>query len=806
MATPPIDACGDVLSGTYANGKLLVTSAPDVPSAGIYEQLIQVSNDGGATWISPASYSGLPTFFPSDPGVETTQEFATVSKPGTMIRNCMQVIGSGNPTYDTKTLPVPTIFASPGQLAFSNGAADTNANYLPAEDEYTITLVCYDSSGNHVNTVTLPPYKPAQSAPNLAGLPPLVAAKVSVGPDNYTLNATANVQATLAIKHTYDALGTNQDTTLSASANSFTCSLKSTTLVGGNSIAISPSDIVGSSVTPFEVVICNAAGAALITFSEPHNNVAQNFPANGLSNYPLLGGTYYPKLKTGGTTKPMKPFKVEPWTICDKFVTMNYNGLTSGGTFKYSLPIEPGATTLETQFSSFTVPDRYIVTDCTGAVMYDSGNVSVTDQRYNVPTAGFNIACGSVDVEIIPNPGPAGQVTIYSLAVGCCKPKNPVDLPKRDPFFDAYPLDAIGCQYGVVVYAPYTHLNGNYCIRTGLVDACLGGGCLYGFEDTVGTYSYSSFNCIPADTQFAIGGCFNFPVAATRTITRVGDKVCVGGFSNTAMYQMAVDFFQNVLANMPNNDYQEIVFYNVKNVNCGDDGVYIGNFAIYLNSSIITFDSVAEKITVDYTGYSLSGSGSGCCPSASIDSESAINAFLTGFPQVGQVGSIYMYTLNKALNTSIAQVSPGIYQSIYNIGIVQSACNHSNPPEPYTLVIDKNQTPTVVSLYRGAGTFGQLIQQSPTSIGIGDAYSDKCKKFISLVNADGLVVQDVDFATKQFDMTFYGGGAAETFADGAAMAARLSVLTGDIVEHIPTLNLFKKTPDSLVNLKGITCK
>ena len=78
-------------------------------------------------------------------------------------------------------------------------------------------------------------------------------------------------------------------------------------------------------------------------------------------------------------------------------------------------------------------------------------------------------------------------------------------------------------------------------------------------------------------------------------------------------------------------------------------------------------------------------------------------------------------------------------------------------------------------------TGGQTSQMVATDPGIN---------VIAFINTDGAFLQEIDYSSGTVDLSFYGGAIAETFADGPALAARLSVLTGAVVEHIPTFDFF----------------
>lgn len=566
----------------------------------------------------------------------------------------------------------------------------------------------------------------------------------------------------------------NFDTTLNSTSNSFECKLLDTAIIGDSAIKIDDTDISPAPAGGYEVAVCDDQGNEVIRFSEPHNNVAGNYPANSGSTFPLPGGTYYPKIIVGGVAKPMEPICIKPWDICEQFVQLNYDGLVSGSSQVVTLPVNPSATSLETQFSSFTVSDRFIIRDCTGAVIHDSGNISVVGDQVDVPLAGFDISCGTVDVEIIPDPAaPAGQVTIYSLAVGCCLQSDPVVLPRRHPV--AW-LTGTECLPSFNLIPPHSHFPGQRCFVESLLDQCAGGGCIYGFEDANFLFS-ASFGCDTPITQ--VSSCLDFPVAATRNVSVAGAVVTIDTFSTTAAYTMAKNFFTQIASEQPAGKPYVQLRTN-KDVNCGDDGVTLNIAGFWNFAACVIFDDVAESVVVNYTGKDVSHAQP-CCKREATAEEMASELAAT-IATLGQTGlRIFFPDTGPRLSPAgWSETTPGsgVYTRKINLGIKESACTHSNPPEDWELFWDvENGTFQVLD------AAGNLVNDETSTVGPAlSTASDICTRLVPLKQCQApnatVEVTDATIAGATFDLTYYGGGSAETFATLADYYARFVVLSG----------------------------
>lgn len=796
MVTPPINTCGELNSNTVdSTGLLEVQSQPVLLASNTFEQAIQVSTNGGATWINPQSLFGGELWFAANPNETSTLKFMATFTPGMQIRNCLRKISTLAPLYyDTKVVPNPVIIKSPGSVSWSDGAVDPNACHDPAKDIYDVTLRCYDNAANFVGEYKVPSYTPATQPMNLSGLSPAMASKITAtGNSSISVSALGKVDAVVAITHVYDCAGTDRDTTLSATEDSYLCKILPTALVGDTSLKIDDADLVGVTA-PYVVTVCDASGAVLVKFSNPHVVENQNFPANSGSTYPLLGGVYYPKITQGGQTKAVAPLKVAPWDLCNAKMTMKYQGQTVGGSFKYLAPINPAQTAYKAVFTTLTIPDRYIITDCVGAVIQDSGQVSVVSAAYDWSTVGFDVSCGYVNVEVIPDPTqPPETITINELILGCCAPLPNCVIPERWPVFDVA-SDSSGCGFGLSALCPY-HGNGTNTsgCQQNVDKLTASKGCIGSLNSLTGNSVSIGSRCGVNAASQSIPTCTNIGLRAERVVTVVGDSVCMD-FSTPEAYGhmkallLALDAKVALLGSSAT-----VYLFNTYDVLCGSDGVYLGTHPFTWGYPSSWTDNGSNQICVLFDQDFAAGQG--CC--ALTLSKAQVKARFLEIMRdysFARADSIALYPVGNVVYNSGNDIGGGWVSGNLNCSLVSSCENYAG-----SLQMEFRINATTKDWEMRDAVSGTVLLS-------GNGDFNPCATSIKIVDDAGFYVQDqvssgpyFDYATDTLDMTIYGGGPSESFADGQAIATRLAVLTGKAFEYIPGY-LYFRALDGTTNL------
>lgn len=758
------------VSGVSEDG-VFICSNPRAPEG--WEQYIQLDGQ------NPDSFNGGLAFVLVN-GDEYTAEFASPPMPGSVIRNCIRQIGTTDEFCDEKTYPNPSIVNEGGEILLSNTGDPNHDCYVVGGDTYNVTVTCYNLDGELTFQVT--------ETYNEGETPSLTGSCVTARSDkNFTYDDVENiVEVILEVTHNYVCEDNPEfNTSLTAATESYTISIADSGMTP-NSVAINlTSDINGAA--PSEVVICDDQGQPVITFSNPHVNGPNNYPGDGNSSYPLPEGTYYPKIDG----VPGSPFCIKPWTICDERTDIFYNGLTSGAGFNFELPIDSTANEIQFSFLSLTIPDQFIVT-YNGQQIFDSGQVSTgqTAQEDRIP---FTYVDGvdTISVEIIPDPTqPSGTVTIYSLSIGCCVNTNLVELPFRDPYFR---FQDRGCTSLLQGFMPYVLAEGfeSNGIVTNVLETCESGGCLFPVSEVnIGRVNIGTF-C--ASTRTTLPGCRNNSVPTESSFTEITPESATFSFTATSHYEDMKNYLEMLMsdlaesranASVPPNDLILVALSQRVDVQCGGDGNSLPDQSLFLHESMFTFDDATETITINVGGFDTPED---CCGESYVSDLAATLSFLN---TTGQTNSIELRAAPV-----LAGVSPtGLLARTFDYNV--NACGQLFENTYY---VEYDPSTSQFSLYLGSDDTGELVM---SQIGLPVAYD--ARMIITIANEDGLTIQDVDYETKSFDMSYYGGSPSEMFVDGSELSARITVLTGVEFSHLGHYEWFIASSD-VSGLRPITC-
>lgn len=782
--TPENEDCPHDLriSGNLEDG-VFVCSNPSAPTDGSWEQYTQLDGD------NPASFSGGQAWVPIT-GSDYLAEFPNPAGPGSIIRNCIRQVGTTAEVCDEKVYPNPTVTDDGnGAITLANPGDPAHPCYVAGGDTYKLTVRCYDASGNMTSEV-VETYAEG-STPALAG-----SCATATSDKDLTYPAGTTVNVSLEVTHNYTCPNSDFDTTLTASSDTFTCAVNESGIRTGNAIAPDlTADIDGA--IPAELIICDDQGNAVITFSNPHVNVAGNFPGDGVSSFPLPAGTYYPKVDG----KPARPFCIKPWDICEQFVELEYQGLVSGSSQSYQLPINPSATTLQTRFLTLTIPDQAVIRDCAGAIIYDSGQVSTTsfiDLEHDLTP--FDISCGFIGVEITGDPtAPITEQTVYYLAVGCCEVGNLPTLPRREPYVTMKTFgdpDCPGLQFQMT--SPYNDspnpaLKAALCFRRWILGK-VSDGCVFSFDDVNRNDATNNIGGCGTASLANKNNCLDYPIPSLQGTVDDSNQKATFSYANTAAYNLAKAFFASIITEIGTVPASVIPgLYNINmlirhDVNCGQDGNQLAPNSWDFYVPGYSFDDVAEEICIDFSP--ITHEPVTCCDEID-DIEAWKQAKATRWQAIdwGSVtGRTYRNPVPTQLQPAPGNISNGIASFEYDFGIVQSQCPHSNPVETYTLSYELADPLNTWTWSVGGNVIDSWQNPRPSLINSGSDRS--CATQIHIENDEDMTVQYIDWANCTFDLTYYGGGPAESFADGPSMEVRLSALTGLTLTWLPQLNIF----------------
>lgn len=771
-----------VKSGTYNNGLLEVNSTPQVSEAGAFQQTIEVSTNGGSTWIPTNTFNPSNAFFAMNPNEVVTAEFPVTAQAGMLIRNGVRVIGTTDLFYDTKILPDPLVTVTGGTVDFINQVAETNNCYIG--QEFLVTMNEYDNSGVIVQSFTFPAYDPDNATLDVTGSPILLTV---VNGNQITFDDSMyNLEFNLQITHNYSC-----STDLTTSLTWSDCSHQEyiPRLDNGTSLAVSDSDV---GQTDYILSLYDSSGNLVIEYGAGSlYDPTIHYSTNSGSYYPLLGGDYYPVLTlTDGSTILLDPFCIEVWDICSNSVNLNYDGLVRNSGQIYQLPVPTDLEVLQTQFRTLTIADQLIVRDCVGAVIYDSGLVSSFSViSVETPTTGFDLSCGFVEVEIIPDLSqPGGTITIYEASVGCCTATADCDVPKRDPFIAEIP-NVNSCTKILTMVYPFRGVgttSSTGCRTTTLSDF-EGEGCLEPFSNISGSARRIQIGV--RETSFSNSGCKDIGLRQWRTVTRTGNNVCIQ-LQDATSFNMLQAFLNLANTDIVANGNE--VFYIAAGVGanrsvdvlCGDDGNRVTSLDFAWDYSLITFDSVTNEICFNYDTFYKEDIQADPCLTTIVDATTAadsVEAFFNSNVASFRFGVRYLGVKEPTLSASVQQ-DGNIYYIERTIGIDQSLCTNQNPPILYTMVLDAvtGEYWLVEGSYTDFQANTARIIQDNTTLVFGNGTGGMCgsnRNWVSFENQDGFIVEDVDFTTMTFDLTYYGGDASENFADLQDFADRMTILT-----------------------------
>lgn len=198
-----VDDCGNIDINK-------LTAEPDAPTTGDYEHSVQVSIDGGGTWLNPDSIFGGEVWIPwgGTPYCPAFAEYPLAN--GSLARNCLRRVGTTNVIYEVKQVPDPQITVNAANVFFANAAVEPHPCLDHADDAYVLTVKAFDAANALIESWTSTAWAPAAGNIDLTGAPTDIAAALSTGVDGFTLNTNlaamtiaTELEYELAITHNY---------------------------------------------------------------------------------------------------------------------------------------------------------------------------------------------------------------------------------------------------------------------------------------------------------------------------------------------------------------------------------------------------------------------------------------------------------------------------------------------------------------------------------------------------------------------------------------------------------------------------
>ena len=849
------------------SGDLELFSAPLVADSNTYEQKLQYSSDSGATWLNPVSFAGGVSWaVAASPQQSGSKTISLSPAAGGMLRNCLRAVGTTAPEVcDIKQIPQPviTIDRAGGNLVFGNNTVETNSCYSQNNEEYTVTLRSYNVNGVLIEEYNAPSWVPLSSNIDLTAAPANMKAMLSVGPNGNTLiynpgaGITASrVEAVLNVKQIYDCAGASRDTSLEWSADSYEYEFDvDSAMIGSTSLTVN-SSLISPAVSNFIVhVYDNTATTPLLSWGNgtayiagthypagpqilnPTTLALQNVDSSTYPLPPIPAGSYHLVLElSSGVKVPIGPLCVDDWDICKRAVAFEYEGWSLNGGFNYQIPIPTNMTELQSQFISLSVPDQAVVRDCAGALVYDSGMVSVTNPaNVTTPLAGKDLSCGKLNVSLVSG-GAADQITIYDLKLGCCGGSGsgsgsgsncPFTLPFLDPILHIVRESTNTCSWTM-------QANTRYCTTT-CVTRCQGfvitddkpQSCL--FDSSAVTARTVLSNACTRNTG-TINNCINFSDPLERTHTVTGSVVEIN-FNSAAEYNKGVLFFASLDAETPaliGNELHTITLNHqrYKASACADDAPAIaGTRRIYYKKGMGVFDPLNNKITLDFTGLYPTDPSNCCIDNTLSDSDLAISwddANIKAFYSTTQRRYDKLFTSSVSTTAgTLSNVGGKVKAENTQLGISSSTCNNNSPLTPYTLLVEDNTdfantwkfirgdeaTGVVINAADGSGLVGSGLA-AIAEYQKGTSASD-CVWSISIVDEWDHPVQETDYSSVTCNLSHYGGGSKESLNDGIDLLNRLEVLTGGSLNNMQYVEHFDiiRMPANVTSgqLKNIKC-
>jgi hypothetical protein len=429
------------------------------------------------------------------------------------------------------------------------------------------------------------------------------------------------------------------------------------------------------------------------------------------------------------------------------------------------------------------------------------------------------------------------------LSVGCCQGGEACVLPERDPFVDYGRVNIIDdtvCGYSYSVMFPYL---ANYqAIQTKVfrndVVSFDGPACIQPFS-AIQRYTWRARRG-PAVGNIVNNTCVNIGLPSNRVTTRVGNKIIID-FVDAASYNMAENFFSGTIAEilaeeaLTGKNLSGFGFFRPQDVLCGDDGTFRNSASVWHHADIYLTDPVggvfgAGQICFDYDlpfnrgnfnadpclndlWDPADGDESDYLATQTFSAFTYTNATYNGLAAARRYrrnyGNIYSNYGGSPDTTS----DPDWHYWSYEMGFTVSSCANSNPVQPYTLRISTLDNYEEWELLRGdiasnlispdvilstldnpdikRTVLGEAASQTDYAIKNSvDNGSDFIYNNIYLKNESGVTItKNIDFPNLSFDLTFYGGGSTELFADWSALANRISALTGITSTAIPEIGL-----------------
>ena len=605
--------------------------------------------------------------------------------------------------------------------------------------------------------------------------------------------------------------------------------------LGGSGVSLSVQDafIEPAPGPDYTLEVFDSAGASVVVWGAGtlYDDTLGHFPANTATTYPMVSGEYYTVLTTPSDSSRGCCFPVQSLALCNRTgpVVIEFEGLSDNVSLDFQ--VEVGTlTTLSSAFTPLTVADQFQVFDDSNALIYDSGLVtgSQIEQDIDLTTldagGASDISSGLVRI-VITSGGAAGTTTLFSLALGCCLPE-PCEQPLHDPLpYLVYTSD--GCSFGGTVRTNNWYKNAVISNSMGYslvgtdpkqLDPPEGSPCSnnrYVTERNTNLFNFGA-GCDSELTSETFA-CLGHGLAADRTVTDTGTSI-VMEYATNASYLEAEATFQQfetwAQAHLTSNSLNEpwVIVQSLPGDNstnpCSSDVAGTGSFRFYWQAGYLVYNSTgggSGNGSITYTPTVIAENPLNCCSSVVQPYTLALQRsrfleFVTS-SESWRNSMTFSTVQNGPASTGPTPDANGVVtQSVTGMGLSSSSCQTFQGLNDYNYRFNVSDPVGTFEMWRGPLDTGvQLIDGMPWYTGTGtdgNGFDSRAGGFqhIYLQAANGpskgWVLQEIDYNTATFDLSYFSGGNAESFVDGAAMATRLSTLSGFTVTHIPVFNLF----------------